>query len=1017
MPYASLSELPDYVKKRSATKQRQWRAVFNEVYGRTGSEEKAFKAANAALSQEVDMDKLKEIAQMRLDSLRQALEQAGKRLSKVTLEKMKTIMKSMQDLMDGAEIDDMMMESVWSPVGAILLQGIVSGESIDDSYERIQASVSNALRNNKPVDSEWVYNIYTWPDRVVFRAEGRTPSGDYEYRTYRAGWSGSGTNITFSDVQEVTVQEVVTALQEALAQADKVLIQAAQPFPTIPTPQGFVIQQGEGKPAFLLQQTSAKPDLVQEVPGGKGTVRFGGVATVADLVNTYGQVYKSALWQKQVDLAQEQIMGGRLVGATWHPRDAGGQPRSPYVHEISHKFTSLYMQDSQVRYEAETLLTDAGKNLAAVLTGGVGIDTSTRATGTTTKGEWQGQSVHFVNEDDFTLYGIDVVLNGASPGSAVEYARLQSLDAEPDKEKTMVTEAITKLIEDAIAAGNSTVADKLQALEQAITKVESGVSQAALGEADKALLEQAKALIQKDAEHERRDARDKKVGEIADSLVQKKELPMQFRGTFAGFLTDLCRTADEVDGKVATVKERLQPFLVQHTEYASRGYYAPEYNDDATKVEAPQTRQGAIDELVQSATERGLLHAGTGVKIPGYKGVDFSDTRWVMTRMLQTLAQEKPWIADAYLMKRNGLLEDIGDAQELLNRNVIGPLVQNKQCGYGPLSQAPGNLQTLHQAGEMKTTDIAAAVPFVFPMVAEVWPQLLAWQLGTVQPLARSSGRIYYWKLYQDDGSTLLSAGANFTGSYANDPGEKVQVKYIKGKISSADVTTEIKKLGYDLSVEVIRHLRSDFGMDASPTMLQAVAEEIAREWNYQILADLIDGAGAGNVNYGTTIPAGGAYDGTQWQEQFPRFINRARDLIYENVYADTVWVIGEPRAISRITDLSKEVGEYIGAGKGRIAQGVDIVGSTKTGEKLVKVGWWDTLRPDKLLVAGVGDMWPKTGYVIAPYLGLYVTPVWVDPQTQDVIQSTQSELARKMVESKYFATVTIQEGTAGTAL
>lgn len=47
MPYSSTSDLPDYVKKYSAKRQRQWRAVFNSTHKRTGSEKRAFQAANS----------------------------------------------------------------------------------------------------------------------------------------------------------------------------------------------------------------------------------------------------------------------------------------------------------------------------------------------------------------------------------------------------------------------------------------------------------------------------------------------------------------------------------------------------------------------------------------------------------------------------------------------------------------------------------------------------------------------------------------------------------------------------------------------------------------------------------------------------------------------------------------------------------------------------------------------------------------------------------------------------------
>lgn len=49
MPYSTVDELPKYVKKYSTKVKRQWMHVFNSVYTKTGSESRAFRAANSVL--------------------------------------------------------------------------------------------------------------------------------------------------------------------------------------------------------------------------------------------------------------------------------------------------------------------------------------------------------------------------------------------------------------------------------------------------------------------------------------------------------------------------------------------------------------------------------------------------------------------------------------------------------------------------------------------------------------------------------------------------------------------------------------------------------------------------------------------------------------------------------------------------------------------------------------------------------------------------------------------------------
>ena len=62
MPYATISELPGYVKTYSAVRQRQWKEVFNSTYQKVLSETKdskqaeqrAFMAANSVVKRTVE---------------------------------------------------------------------------------------------------------------------------------------------------------------------------------------------------------------------------------------------------------------------------------------------------------------------------------------------------------------------------------------------------------------------------------------------------------------------------------------------------------------------------------------------------------------------------------------------------------------------------------------------------------------------------------------------------------------------------------------------------------------------------------------------------------------------------------------------------------------------------------------------------------------------------------------------------------------------------------------------------
>jgi hypothetical protein len=50
MPYSSIKDIPEYIKKYDEVIQRQWLHVFNSIYAKeNGDEARAFRAANSVL--------------------------------------------------------------------------------------------------------------------------------------------------------------------------------------------------------------------------------------------------------------------------------------------------------------------------------------------------------------------------------------------------------------------------------------------------------------------------------------------------------------------------------------------------------------------------------------------------------------------------------------------------------------------------------------------------------------------------------------------------------------------------------------------------------------------------------------------------------------------------------------------------------------------------------------------------------------------------------------------------------
>ena len=56
MPYSTVDDLPQHIKKYGVKTARQWMHVFNTVYSTTNNEARAFRAANSTLKKRVNKD-------------------------------------------------------------------------------------------------------------------------------------------------------------------------------------------------------------------------------------------------------------------------------------------------------------------------------------------------------------------------------------------------------------------------------------------------------------------------------------------------------------------------------------------------------------------------------------------------------------------------------------------------------------------------------------------------------------------------------------------------------------------------------------------------------------------------------------------------------------------------------------------------------------------------------------------------------------------------------------------------
>lgn len=142
--------------------------------------------------------------------------------------------------------------------------------------------------------------------------------------------------------------------------------------------------------------------LTESTKEGKKNYYIHGIFMQAEKGNRNGRMYPKQVMENAVNkYINEFVSKNRAVGTLGHED-------SPKVSEnkISHLITDLRMEGNDVYGKAKVLETVAGKELQALIEGGVSFGCSSRALGSLK----EGQNGLKIVQDDFMISTVDAVL-------------------------------------------------------------------------------------------------------------------------------------------------------------------------------------------------------------------------------------------------------------------------------------------------------------------------------------------------------------------------------------------------------------------------------------------------------------------------------------------------------------------------------------------------------------------------------------------------------------------------------
>lgn len=282
------------------------------------------------------------------------------------------------------------------------------------------------------------------------------------------------------------------------------------------------------KPQWLIENigpVQAPSWTLDEAAGKTGKLIARGIFGECDAVNGNGRIYPKKLIEAQIERLGERLKGNQVVGHLDHPADG-----KTSLMLVSHYITKLWLDGNKIMGEAVVLNTDPGKQLRALLEGGVVVGLSSRGRGSTKRTD-EGEVV----QEDFQLDTFDFV---ADPSVKIALPKIyqESLDhveaTDPvqmfQQEFPEAYAALTEAVQrDASEHAKAVTAKAIEtAIEAERTRVRTEMT-----EAFERQLVTAMVTLREDLEREIREefAQDPEVGGAKAALAQVVEMVMAYK--------------------------------------------------------------------------------------------------------------------------------------------------------------------------------------------------------------------------------------------------------------------------------------------------------------------------------------------------------------------------------------------------------------------------------------------------------------------------------------------------------
>lgn len=157
----------------------------------------------------------------------------------------------------------------------------------------------------------------------------------------------------------------------------------------------------------ILNEVTEETEFFTESVNGNNVTKIKGLFTTMNERNKNGRIYPQNIFEREVQVLQESIKRGAVLGEMEHPQ----RVTIDYENAVI-KLDKLFVEGSKVFGEASIIPAGKGLIVEGLVKVGAQIGVSSRATGSLNENK--------IVKDDLKLYTYDVVSNPSNHGSYLD---------------------------------------------------------------------------------------------------------------------------------------------------------------------------------------------------------------------------------------------------------------------------------------------------------------------------------------------------------------------------------------------------------------------------------------------------------------------------------------------------------------------------------------------------------------------------------------------------------------------